>query len=78
MTPEDIEIALTPFRQVESTYSREREGTGLGLPIVTALVDMHGGTLTIQSERHLGTTVTVTLPASRAVAAVPGEAPASA
>jgi signal transduction histidine kinase len=67
MSAEDVEVALKPFRRIESSYAREREGTGLGLPIVKALVDMHGGTLTIESERQHGTTVTVALPAWRAV-----------
>jgi signal transduction histidine kinase len=50
---------------VENALSRTHEGTGLGLPLAKALVEKHGGTLRIASERDVGTTVTVTLPASR-------------
>jgi signal transduction histidine kinase len=67
MTPEEIKVALTPFRQVESAIAREQEGTGLGLPIVKALVELHGGTLRIESERGIGTKVTASFPVSRAV-----------
>ncbi|MBM3534927.1 MAG: hypothetical protein FJX60_18015 [Alphaproteobacteria bacterium] len=67
MTEEEIQIALTPFQQVESPFTREHEGTGLGLPIVKALVELHGGYLKIESERDGGTRVTVSLPAARLV-----------
>jgi two-component system cell cycle sensor histidine kinase PleC len=69
MAPEEIPIALTPFRQVNSGLQRKYEGTGLGLPIAKELVEMHGGLLTIASARGAGTTVTVLLPATRVTAA---------
>jgi signal transduction histidine kinase len=69
MAPEEIPIALTPFRQVNAGLQRKYEGTGLGLPIAKQLVEMHGGTLTIDSARGAGTTVTVLLPAMRVMAA---------
>jgi len=62
MTPEEIERALEPFGQIRSTYSRNEEGTGLGLPIAKALIVRHGGTLNIQSKPNIGTTVTFMLP----------------
>ena len=62
MSPEDILIAMAPFGQVDSRLARRYEGTGLGLPLTNALVELHGGTLTIDSERGRGTTVTVMLP----------------
>jgi PAS domain S-box-containing protein len=68
MAPEEIPIALTPFRQVNAGLQRKYEGTGLGLPIAKQLVEMHGGTLTIDSARGAGTTVTVLLPAMRVMA----------
>jgi PAS domain S-box-containing protein len=68
MTPDEIEIALEPFGQVDAGLAREQEGTGLGLPLARRLAELHGGSLQIDSEKGLGTTVTVTLPASRVMA----------
>ena len=62
MKREDIPVALEPFRQVDSTLARRYEGTGLGLPLARALTELHGGTLTIESEQSRGTTVTVSIP----------------
>jgi two-component system, cell cycle sensor histidine kinase PleC len=62
MTKEEIAVALTPFAQVDATLSRWREGTGLGLPIAKALVQLHGGRLEVRSAKALGTEVIVTLP----------------
>ena len=42
-------------------------GTGLGLPLTTVLVEQHGGSLDLQSELGVGTTVTVRFPAERIV-----------
>ena len=67
---EDIPKALAPFRQVDGGLSRSHEGTGLGLPLAKSLVEMHGGTLDLQSEIGVGTTVTVRLPAERIVASL--------
>ena len=68
MTPDEIEIALEPFGQVDAGLAREQEGTGLGLPLARRLAELHGGSLQIDSEKGLGTTVTVMLPASRVMA----------
>ncbi len=78
MSPEEIEVAMTPFRQVESPLTREHEGTGLGLPIVKALIDLHGGYLKIESERGVGSRVTVSLPASRLAGGTPADIKAAA
>jgi PAS domain S-box-containing protein len=67
MTPEDIPLALAPFGQIESALSRKNQGTGLGLPLTKALVELHGGVLDLQSAPGIGTTVTVVLPADRVV-----------
>jgi signal transduction histidine kinase len=64
---ENIERVLRPFEQVETSYSRRHSGSGLGLPYAKRLVELHGGTLRIESELGKGTMVTVTLPASRLV-----------
>ena len=67
MSPQDIPKALEPFGQIDSKISRKYEGTGLGLPLAKHLVELHGGTLTIESTVNAGTAVTVTLPAERVV-----------
>ena len=67
IAPEDIPIALAPFGQIESALSRKTQGTGLGLPLTKALVELHGGTLDIQSKIGEGTTVLITMPADRVV-----------
>jgi signal transduction histidine kinase len=43
------------------------EGTGLGLPLVKTMIEMHGGTLEIESEINAGTTVTINFPSDRFV-----------
>ena len=67
MRAEDISVALEPFGQVGSQMGRAAEGTGLGLPLVKYLTELHGGQFTIVSELGVGTTATVRLPASRVV-----------
>jgi two-component system, cell cycle sensor histidine kinase DivJ len=51
-----------PFEQVENEHTRRKEGTGLGLALIRALTQLHGGTVTIQSVVGEGTTVRVVLP----------------
>jgi signal transduction histidine kinase len=63
----DIPKALSPFGQIDSALSRKIAGTGLGLPLTKSLVEMHGGSLDLQSEEGAGTTVTVRFPKERAV-----------
>lgn len=72
MSKEDIRLALEPFAQVDGTRARWREGTGLGLPIAKALVDLHGGQLNIESNKGAGTTVTVVLPSRHEVSIAQG------
>jgi len=67
IAPENIDRVLRPFEQVETSYSRRHSGSGLGLPYAKRLVELHCGTLKIESELGKGTMVTVTLPASRLV-----------
>ncbi|GEO82728.1 PAS domain S-box protein [Pararhodospirillum oryzae] len=62
MAPEDIPVALQPFGQVDGTLARRYEGTGLGLPLSKALVELHGGTLSLESQPGQGTTVRMSLP----------------
>ena len=65
---EDIWKAMAPFMQVESDLGRKFEGTGLGLSLTKAFVELHGGTMTIESEVGVGTAVTVRFPAERVIA----------
>lgn len=62
MDEEEIRVALTPFGQVDGSRSRWREGAGLGLPIAIALIELHAGELKIDSRKHEGTEVVVSLP----------------
>jgi two-component system, cell cycle sensor histidine kinase PleC len=59
---EDIPKVLEPFGQVESQLSPKHRGTGLGLPLTKELAELHGGSLTMESNVDMGTTVTITLP----------------
>jgi signal transduction histidine kinase len=68
MSAEEIPTALMPFRQVDSGLTRKHGGTGLGLPLVKSRIELHGGRLTIESTRGVGTTVALIFPASRVVA----------
>ena len=70
MTPDEIMVAMTPFGQVDGSRTRWREGTGLGLPIAKALVELHGGTIEIHSIKGSGTTVAVLLPSRHDVTPV--------
>ena len=55
MSPEDIEVAMTPFAQVDSRLARRYEGAGLGLPLTKAFVDLHNGELVLDSAPGVGT-----------------------
>jgi two-component system cell cycle sensor histidine kinase PleC len=57
-----LQCIMRPFEQASSSYSRDHEGSGLGLAITKELVEMHGGTLLIDSNVGEGTTVTVRMP----------------
>jgi PAS domain S-box-containing protein len=65
MAPEEIPKALAAFGQVDSTLARKHEGTGLGLPLVKALVEIHGGHFGLTSEPGRGTSAMVVLPKAR-------------
>ena len=60
MSPEDVEMAMQPFGQVDNRLERRYEGTGLGLPLTRAFVDLHGGIMRFDSARNQGTRITVT------------------
>jgi len=68
MSPEEIPTALTPFRQLDSGLARKHGGTGLGLPLVKSRIELHGGSIAIESAPGVGTTVILVFPADRVVA----------
>ncbi len=65
----DIEKAMAAFSQVDSALNRKYAGTGLGLPLVRLLAELHDGELELESRLGQGTTVTVRLPQKRRAAA---------
>jgi signal transduction histidine kinase len=67
IAPEDLERVLAPFGRVGSPYTSREQGTGLGLYITRILIELHGGTLTIESEMGRGTRVAARFPAERVV-----------
>ncbi len=66
---EDIDKILEPYVQVRDNPALAYGGTGLGLPIVKGLTELHGGNFAIESELGVGTKATVHLPHARTVAA---------
>ncbi|MAG95427.1 MAG: hypothetical protein CMM08_01885 [Rhodospirillaceae bacterium] len=67
MTPEDITVALSSFGQVEGVLTRSAEGTGLGLPLVASLAELHDGSLELESQPGQGTRATINFPDYRLV-----------
>jgi signal transduction histidine kinase len=67
MTRAEIEVALMPFGQIDSKIARRHKGTGLGLSITRSLVEMQGGTISLNSEPGIGTTVSVAIPVTKAI-----------
>jgi two-component system cell cycle sensor histidine kinase PleC len=62
IAPERLDRLFIPFEQIDNRYNREAAGTGLGLSLTKGLVDIHGGSLVIESTLGTGTVVTVILP----------------
>jgi len=65
IAPDEIENVFLPFYQLNSLITRKYEGTGLGLPLTKAFVELHGGSISIDSAPGKGTTVTVAMPPVR-------------
>jgi len=65
--PQDsMEQLFQPFVQLDSSLSRRYEGTGLGLSLVYRMVEMHGGSISVESEIGKGSRFTVSLPWKKA------------
>jgi signal transduction histidine kinase len=68
----DIPKALAAYSQVANPEVRAQDGTGLGLPIVQALIKLHGGTFEFDSELGEGTSVTLHFPPERSLRGATG------
>ncbi len=62
IAPEDLGRVLEAFEQVDNSLSRRHQGTGLGLPLVKAMIELHGGKLELTSALRVGTQVTIVFP----------------
>lgn len=67
---EDLKRLAQPFEQVEGQHSKTTQGTGLGLSLTKALIELHQGEMLMESEPGVGTVVSFDIPMKR-----PGEAP---
>jgi len=66
---EDLPAVMKRFGQVDSQVSRKHPGSGLGLPLSKQLVELHGGSISVESTIGVGTAVTITFPRERIFAA---------
>ena len=64
---DDMQKVLTPFGQIDSALASEHDGTGLGVPLVKAMIELHGGTLTFDSAPDKGSVVTLRFPPDRSI-----------
>jgi two-component system cell cycle sensor histidine kinase PleC len=62
---EDLDKVFHRFSQIDNSYARRHGGTGLGLHLTKKLVELHAGTIRLDSRLGAGTTVTVTFPSWR-------------
>jgi signal transduction histidine kinase len=65
MDETDMATAFSQYGQIDSKIARTHQGTGLGLSISRALAELHGGSLTAQSAKGVGTCITLLLPDAR-------------
>jgi len=65
----DLPKVLEPFRQTGTSINDHQQGTGLGLPLVKSMIELHGGHFDIESTPDVGTTVTLTFGSERIAAA---------
>jgi signal transduction histidine kinase len=72
MARDELPRAMEPFVRIEGVLTRQYEGTGLGLPLVKSLIELHGGRFELASAPGLGTTARAWLPADRLLSTLPG------
>ena len=72
----DLPRVMEPFVQLANPQDQRSGGAGLGLPIVKAMAEIHGGALTIESELGKGTAVRIHFPVQRVITISSGNAPA--
>ncbi len=65
---DQLAMVFEPFQQIESSMSRKYQGTGLGLSLVKSLMELHGGSVRIESKLQTGTAIFITFPAARRLA----------
>jgi len=65
---EDLARLAQPFEQVEGQHSKTTQGTGLGLSLTKALIELHQGQMLMESEPGVGTTVSFEIPMKRPAA----------
>ncbi|HEY4114079.1 MAG TPA: HAMP domain-containing sensor histidine kinase, partial [Rhizomicrobium sp.] len=66
MEPEMLASVVRPFHRLRSALDGQHQGAGLGLPFAKAIIDLHGGTLTLTSAVACGTVVCIELPTGSA------------
>jgi signal transduction histidine kinase len=64
MEPELLANVVRPFHRLRSAFDGQHQGAGLGLPFAKVVVELHGGTLSLESQVGQGTIVTIVLPAA--------------
>ena len=65
IAPEDLARLFDRFAQVDTSYARRHGGTGLGLHLTKKLIELHGGSIRLESQVGIGTTANVTWPPER-------------
>jgi signal transduction histidine kinase len=65
MSKSELSRALQPFVQIDSALNRRHSGTGLGLPLVAAMIGLHGGDLALSSAPGQGTCAVIRFPWNR-------------
>jgi signal transduction histidine kinase len=65
MTKDEVKRCIEPFTQIESAYTSNQSGVGLGLPMVAKIMELHGGKFRIKSVVGQGSTATAIFPRER-------------